>query len=118
MTDPNGGLTAEELRSIADEIAKTGRLEITRAELTASRWAVWASEGDALAERIYRYARPWLRSSDVEVFVNFEKHCGFIMCGFRNGGDFTVDEVQRFDPGCECGHALPNCTKKEDGTCD
>lgn len=44
MTDPNGGPSAEELRSLADEIAKTGRLEITRAEVHASRWAVWASQ--------------------------------------------------------------------------
>jgi hypothetical protein len=52
MTDPNGGPTAEELRSIADEIAKTGRLEITRAELTASRWAAWASKVHRLVDEM------------------------------------------------------------------
>lgn len=49
MTDTNGGPTAEEWRALADEIAKTGRLEITRAERTASQWAIWASNVHRLA---------------------------------------------------------------------
>jgi hypothetical protein len=44
MTNPNSQPNAEDLRSLADEIAKTGRLEITRAERIASQWAVWSSE--------------------------------------------------------------------------
>lgn len=104
-------------RSYRVHFERVGRThDVPALEVTSRAGTV--RQGDVLAERIYHHARPWLRSSDVEVFVDFEKHSGFIMCGFRNGGDFTVDQVQRFDPGCYCGRALPNCTKKEDGTCD
>lgn len=49
-------------------------------------------DADHLADVIYRYARPFLWSQDVEVVVNLEpdKMLGLIMCGFQSGGSFTV----------------------------
>jgi len=51
---------------------------------------VAVKDADELAERIYRHARPYLRSSDVQAVVDLAEGRGFILCGFRNGGDFTV----------------------------
>jgi hypothetical protein len=51
---------------------------------------VSAVDADALAESIYRYARPHLRSRDVEVVVDLEAMRGSILCGFHSGGRFTV----------------------------
>lgn len=49
---------------------------------------------DGLAEVIYKYARPHLRSRDVEVVVDLDDlegpGKGYIFCGFNNGGTFTV----------------------------
>lgn len=101
-------------RVVFERIGRTH--DVPALEVTSRAGAV--REGDALAERIYHHARPWLRSHDVEVFVDFEKNRGFIMCGFRNGGDFTVDQLPDFDHPCECGLASSNCTKKADGSCD
>jgi hypothetical protein len=52
-------------------------------------------DADQLADVIYRYARPFLFSQDVEVVVNLEpdKMLGLIMCGFQCGGSFTVAPV-------------------------
>lgn len=43
-----------------------------------------------LAEQIYHYARPHLRSRDVDVVVDLDAGSGHILCGFNNGGTFTV----------------------------
>ena len=47
---------------------------------------------DELAEHIYAYARPYLRSRDFE--VTFEvcdgEGDGYIFCGMHSGGDFTI----------------------------
>jgi hypothetical protein len=50
-----------------------------------------ASSADELAEVIYDYARPHLRSRDVEVYVDLEKQNGGILCGFNSGGMFTIE---------------------------
>jgi hypothetical protein len=50
-------------------------------------------DADGLADRIYAYARPHLRSSDFDVVVDLEQMRGFITCGFSNGGRFAI-EVQ------------------------
>lgn len=50
---------------------------------------------DRLACAIYDYARPFLRSSNVEVTVNLDGQTGegngFISCGFHSGGRFTIE---------------------------
>jgi hypothetical protein len=46
-----------------------------------------------LAERIYKHARPHLRSRDVEVVVDEEEMHGWILCGFNNGGTFTIERT-------------------------
>ena len=52
-----------------------------------------ATDADDLAEKVYRYARPHLRSRDVEVVVDLAEKRGFILAGFHNAGDFTVEAV-------------------------
>lgn len=49
-----------------------------------------ADDADVLAETIYRYARPHLRSRDVEVVVDLQAMTGWIFCGFQVGGHFTI----------------------------
>lgn len=51
---------------------------------------VVADDADALAEAIYRYARPNLGSRDVEVVVDLDKNRGSILCGFHSGGRFIL----------------------------
>lgn len=48
---------------------------------------------DGLADRIYDYARPHLRSRDVEVAVDLDGMRGLILCGLNNGGRFTIERV-------------------------
>lgn len=48
---------------------------------------------DHLADRIYDYARPYLRSRDVEVLVDLEEMRGSILCGFNTGGRFTIERL-------------------------
>jgi hypothetical protein len=48
-----------------------------------------ARDFDHLSEQVYRYARPHLASSDVDVTIDSIGR-GFISCGFNNGGRFTV----------------------------
>jgi hypothetical protein len=50
-----------------------------------------ATSADELAEVIYDYARPRLRSRDVDVYVDLEKQSGGILCGFNSGGTFTIE---------------------------
>lgn len=52
-----------------------------------------AEDGEALALRIEKYARPHLRSRDVEVAVNLAGGSGYIICGMHNGGEFAIAEV-------------------------
>ncbi|MBM0274107.1 hypothetical protein [Micromonospora tarensis] len=46
-----------------------------------------------LAEVIYRYATPHLRSREVDVVVDLTKGTGYILCGWNNGGTFTVTRI-------------------------
>ena len=48
---------------------------------------------DQVAEAIYRYARPKLRSRDVEVAVDLEELRGHIFCGMQTGGTFELSET-------------------------
>lgn len=52
-----------------------------------------ARDLDALAERIYRYARPHLMSADVDVHVAGGR--GHIFCGWNTGGTFTFEVTDR-----------------------
>lgn len=49
-----------------------------------------AKSARELADHIYKYARPHLRSSDVDVFVELDAGKGFIACGMHTGGSFTI----------------------------
>lgn len=73
MTVPSGQPTAEELRSLADEIARTGRLEITRSHRTASDWHAWASDMHRLASEMPALgARPSYMADDgIDTAVRF-----------------------------------------------
>lgn len=53
-----------------------------------------AVDGNELAELIYRYARPHLRSRDVEVWLNLHTMDGAIYCGVRLGGRFTISTAE------------------------
>lgn len=53
---------------------------------------IGADDEAELAEAVYRYARPHLRSRDVEVVVDLEVGKGNIFAGFNNGGTFSVAE--------------------------
>lgn len=46
-----------------------------------------------LAELIHQYARPHLLSRSFEVHVAPEDGKGLILCGFNNGGTFSVESV-------------------------
>jgi hypothetical protein len=46
-----------------------------------------------LADLIYAHARPFLRSSDVRVTFEEDMRSGWIFCGFRTGGMFTIEQV-------------------------
>lgn len=47
-----------------------------------------------LAEKVERYARPYLASRGVEVVVDLSAMTGQIFAGFRNAGTFTIAEVE------------------------
>lgn len=46
-----------------------------------------------LADQILAYARPHLLSRDVEVVFQEDMLSGWIFCGFRTGGTFTIEQV-------------------------
>jgi hypothetical protein len=48
---------------------------------------------DHLASEIYHYAKPHLLSGFPDVVVDLEAGRGSILCGFNNGGTFTVEPV-------------------------
>lgn len=52
---------------------------------------------DGLADRIYDYARPHLRSRDIEVAVDMDGMRGLILCGMNNGGRFTIERLDEQD---------------------
>jgi hypothetical protein len=56
-------------------------------------------EADGLAARIYTYARPYLGSREVEVLVDLEAMRGSILCGWNNGGTFTIERLDGPDGG-------------------
>lgn len=49
-----------------------------------------AKSADELAEHIHKNVRPHLASRDVRVTVDLEAMRGGILCGWNNGGDFTI----------------------------
>lgn len=53
-----------------------------------------AKDADDLAEQVYRYARSYLRSRDVEVVVNLEESRGSIFVGVNSGGRFTIEHAK------------------------
>lgn len=52
-----------------------------------------AADLDSLTHAIYHYARARLRSQDVSVQLDASGERGAILCGFHNGGQFTVEQV-------------------------
>lgn len=50
-------------------------------------------KGD-IGAQILSCARPHLVSRDVVVHYSVEEGRGFILCGFQNGGDFTIEATQ------------------------
>jgi hypothetical protein len=51
-----------------------------------------AADADYLAEQVHDYARPHLRSRDVEVALDLTECKGSIIVGFHSGGSFTIAE--------------------------
>lgn len=49
-----------------------------------------AKSGGDLAKEIWAYAKPYLRSRDVDINLDIRKGTGFIVCGMHNGGEFTI----------------------------
>jgi hypothetical protein len=56
-----------------------------------------SGDADAIAEQIYRYAKPKVASRDVEVVVDLEEMKGHIFCGMQVGGSFTLTEAPVLD---------------------
>ena len=52
-----------------------------------------SGDADAIAEQVYRYAKPKVASRDVEIVVDLEAMSGHIFCGMHVGGTFTLSEV-------------------------
>lgn len=46
-----------------------------------------------LADLIHAYARPYLRSREVSVWLGTDNLRGGINCGFHNGGTFTLNRL-------------------------
>lgn len=55
---------------------------------------VQAVTAEGLAGRIYEDVHRYILSPEFEVLVNLEEMRGFISCGFRNGGCFTIEKLQ------------------------
>jgi len=51
-------------------------------------------DADAIAEQIFRYAKPRVASRDITVVVDLGKMVGTIFCGFHVGGSFTLTETR------------------------
>jgi hypothetical protein len=74
------------------------------APLTATVTCRPDDQADKLAEAVWRYARKYLASRDVETQVDLptaEKPTGAVMifCGFRTGGTGTVEVVDNVGGG-------------------
>jgi hypothetical protein len=54
---------------------------------------VEADSADEISFAVYNYARPRLRSSELEVVSNLTEGRGSIFCGFQGGGSFTIEAV-------------------------
>lgn len=54
---------------------------------------------EELAERIYKHARPHLGSRFIEVEVDLDEMRGWIVCGMRIGGTFTLAECASAERG-------------------
>lgn len=52
-----------------------------------------AADADHLATLIYKYARDYLLSRDVDVVVDLAGMRGDILCGFHSGGQFTIEAL-------------------------
>jgi hypothetical protein len=52
-----------------------------------------ATDADELAEAVFRYAKPFLMSRDVEVSADLEAMSGTIYCGLHIGGKYTIETV-------------------------
>lgn len=48
---------------------------------------------DAIAEQVYRYAKPKLASKDIEVVIDFDELGGTIFAGFHVAGHVTLTEA-------------------------
>jgi hypothetical protein len=48
-------------------------------------------DADAIAEQIYRYARPKCASRNIEVMADLEELKGTIFAGFHVAGSFTLE---------------------------
>lgn len=72
--------------------------------------AVVAGDADRIAEDVFKYARNFLASSDVEVLVNLHEMKGTIYAGFHVGGSFVMAPSQPVVcPEClelDCEHQL------------
>lgn len=55
--------------------------------------SVVAGTADDLAAAVYKYARQFLASNDVEVVANLTTLTGSIFCGMQSGGSFTIEKV-------------------------
>lgn len=54
---------------------------------------IFSDDPETICDEILKYARPHLRSHDVEVSVDTATWRGIFFCGFNNGGTFTVEWV-------------------------
>lgn len=57
-----------------------------------------ACDAEELAEKVWEFSRKFLLSDprSIEVAVDLEEARGNIICGFNNGGSFTI--TQRLEP--------------------
>jgi len=49
-----------------------------------------SGDAQAIAEQVYRYAKPKVASKDVEVVVDLAESRGTIYCGMQVGGSFVL----------------------------
>lgn len=53
---------------------------------------VTADSADQIAEKIHTHARHFLLSRYYEVHVDLAQGKGWILCGYQNGGEFTIHD--------------------------
>jgi hypothetical protein len=54
---------------------------------------VETDDNDQLVLQVLAYARPFLASRGLEITIDLDEGRGWLLAGFRNAGEFTIEEL-------------------------